>query len=89
VVPATPFAAPPIGVDTVEVNGVSEGVNAALGRCTSPFSFVGFPVLVVPVTDLGALPVGVQLVAKPGDDGLLLDLACVLEQAGIGAARTR
>ena len=51
-------------------------------RCTSPFSLVGFPSLVAPVTDVCELPVGVQIIAQPGRDHILL-------QSGIATRRSR
>ncbi|MFI0469728.1 amidase family protein [Saccharopolyspora sp. 5N102] len=44
--------------------------------CTFLISLVGFPAISIPATwtDSG-LPVGVQLVARPGEDELLLDVA--------------
>jgi amidase len=51
------------------------------GMFAFPFSFTGQPALVVPVlgTDDG-LPVGVQIVGRPGADELLLDLALQLQE---------
>jgi aspartyl-tRNA(Asn)/glutamyl-tRNA(Gln) amidotransferase subunit A len=90
IVPTVPVPAPRSDVELVELDGVSEPVNAALGRCTAPFSFVGCPALAVPLllSDDAGLPLSVQLVARPGQDALLLLLATVLEADGIAAART-
>ena len=87
VAPATPCTAPLLVDEVVRFDGYEEHVNAALGRCTTPFSFVGFPSLVAPITDTGDLPLGVQLIAKPGQDHLLLDIASELEVAGICQAK--
>jgi aspartyl-tRNA(Asn)/glutamyl-tRNA(Gln) amidotransferase subunit A len=57
--------------------------GAVLGRFTQPLSFIGLPSLSVPVYAEGALPIGVQLTAKPGDDGLLIAAAARLERLGI------
>ena len=32
---------------------------------TAPLSFIGLPVVVVPVRRTGAMPVGVQVIARP------------------------
>jgi amidase len=44
-------------------------------------SLVGFPVLTLPspVTD-GAIPFGVQLIARPGEEAMLLDFGASLER---------
>jgi Asp-tRNA(Asn)/Glu-tRNA(Gln) amidotransferase A subunit family amidase len=89
IAPATPCAAPAHDVQTIDIDGVSEGVNAALGRCTAPFSFLGFPAVSAPIAGVGHLPVGVQIIGKPGADDLLLDLACVLERRDIAMAKRR
>ncbi|MCL5425220.1 MAG: amidase [Gammaproteobacteria bacterium] len=51
--------------------------------CTFLVSLVGFPTLCLPVPrQPGQLPVGIQLVAKPGNEHLLLQVAMQLEAAG-------
>jgi Asp-tRNA(Asn)/Glu-tRNA(Gln) amidotransferase A subunit family amidase len=88
VAPATPCSAPERGAQQVEFDGIAEPTNAALGRYTSPFSLTGCAVVVVPVMDVGPLPVGVQLVAKPGDDALAIRAACAIEDALLGGPRS-
>lgn len=52
------------------------------------FNLVGFPALVLPFgTTDGGLPVGVQLVGRPWEEELLLDLAVWLEEARGPAAK--
>ena len=87
IAPATPCLPPNRADELVRFDDQEEGVNAALGRCTSPFSLVGFPSLVAPVTDVCELPVGVQIIAQPGRDHILLQVASQLEEAGICRAR--
>jgi Asp-tRNA(Asn)/Glu-tRNA(Gln) amidotransferase A subunit family amidase len=85
------MTAPRRDTEFVEFDGTQESVNAALGRCTSPFSLVGAPVVSVPFSELddNGLPIGVQLVGRPGLDALVLALARVLEDDGIAAAQVR
>jgi Asp-tRNA(Asn)/Glu-tRNA(Gln) amidotransferase A subunit family amidase len=45
------------------------------------FNLVGFPAMVIPIEVRGGIPAGVQLVARPFEEELLLDLAIRLEEA--------
>src|SRR5215468_8495354 len=58
--PATPCTAPAIGQHTFLLDGVELPVRANLGVYTQPISFIGLPVVAVPVP-LQPLPVGVQI----------------------------
>ncbi|MBM3487107.1 MAG: AtzE family amidohydrolase, partial [Alphaproteobacteria bacterium] len=86
IAPTTPFPAPHIGEETIAIDGQSVPVRGTLGRFTAPFSFLGVPSISVPLWDDGTLPLGVQLVAKPFDDGLVLRAAAALEAAGVPRA---
>lgn len=81
--PATPFAATPIGQAKIRLGGQEVSVRANLGMYTQPLSFVGLPVLTVPVCRPGELPLGVQLVAAPWQEALLFRVAEALEQQGV------
>jgi aspartyl-tRNA(Asn)/glutamyl-tRNA(Gln) amidotransferase subunit A len=81
--PTTPCVAPKLGQKTVEIAGKNVEVRPHLGRFTQPISFVGLPVLSVPMYHSGNLPLGVQIIASPYNEALLLRLAKVLEQEGI------
>ena len=85
--PATPFPATPIGQATTVMGGDSVSVRAVLGLYTQPISFIGLPVLAVPVVRPGRLPVGVQLIAPPWREDLLFRVAARLQAEGVvGAA---
>ena len=85
--PATPFPATPIGRATVAMGGQSVSVRAVMGLYAQPISFIGLPVLVVPIVRSGRLPVGVQLIAPPWREDVLFGLAARLEAEGVcGAA---
>ena len=84
--PATPCSAPLLGQQSFELNGVSLPVRANLGVFTQPISFVGLPVVAVPVCG-GGMPVGVQVIAAPWREDLALRVAYVLEREGVCAAR--
>ena len=81
--PATPCAATPIGAATVDIDGVATPIRPNLGSFAQPLSLVGLPVLTVPVIEDGRLPLGVQLVAAPGNEAALFAAAGAL--AGVGA----
>ncbi len=84
--PTTPFPAPGLGQDTIEVAGCEVAVLPALGRFTAPVSFIGLPALSVPVRRPGKLPLGVQIIARPWHEALILRAARVLEDKGtVGA----
>jgi amidase/aspartyl-tRNA(Asn)/glutamyl-tRNA(Gln) amidotransferase subunit A len=83
VAPATPMVAPHIGQDEIEIDGVRLPVRPHLGRYAQPISFVGLPVVAVPTRAPGALPIGVQLIGAPYQEGALLRAARFLEANGV------
>ena len=85
--PATPCTAPAIGEQTMSLNGVEVPLRPNLGIFTQPISFIGLPVVAVPVHSDGALPIGVQVIAAPWREDLALRLARVLEERGIARSR--
>jgi len=56
-------------------------VRANLGIYTQPISFIGLPVVAVPVP-LEPLPIGVQIIAAPWREDVALRIAHALEAAG-------
>ncbi|KIQ29180.1 amidase [Variovorax paradoxus] len=85
--PATPSAATPIGAETFEVNGHTLPVRPNMGLLTQPFSCIGLPVCAVPVWGAHAsLPIGVQVIAAPWREDLVLRVAAALEAAGVAHA---
>ncbi len=83
--PATPFTAPAIGQKTMELAGETVPVRAMLGVLTQPISFIGLPVVAVPVPRPG-LPIGVQVIAAPWAEETALRVARHLEAAGVVSA---
>jgi aspartyl-tRNA(Asn)/glutamyl-tRNA(Gln) amidotransferase subunit A len=83
--PATPCTAPLIGQQTFMLDGVELPVRANLGIYTQPISFIGLPVVAVPVP-LKPLPIGVQIIAAPWREDVALKVARALERAGVVAA---
>lgn len=84
--PTTPCPAPLIGQQTMILDGEEILVRPHLGLFTQPLSFIGLPVLSVPIQRPNALPLGVQLVAAPYNEALILRVAAVLEAKGVVAA---
>jgi len=84
--PATPCVAPLIGQKTMMMNGREIPVRPNLGTYTQPISFIGLPVVCVPVTGGGLLPRGVQIIAGPGRERQALAAAALLERDGVVAA---
>jgi 1-carboxybiuret hydrolase len=85
--PATPCPAPAIGQQTFVLGGNELNVRANLGIYTQPISFIGLPVVAVPVP-LKPLPIGIQIIAAPWREDIALRVAHALEQAGTVAAGT-
>ncbi len=83
--PATPCTAPLIGQKTFMHGDVELPVRANLGLYTQPISFIGLPVVAVPVP-LSPLPIAVQIIAAPWREDVALRLAHALERKGVVAA---
>lgn len=88
--PATPSRAPKLGQKTFVLDGEEMLVRPNLGLFTQPISFIGLPVVAVPVrVDVGDaldLPIGVQVIAPPWREDMALRVAAELERLGVAAA---
>lgn len=84
VAPTTPCVAPLIGQTLMEVDGVEVLLRPNLGLYTQPLSLIGLPVISVPVTQTGCLPIGIQLIAAPFQEAKLLRAAHHLQEQGFG-----
>lgn len=85
IAPSTPCVAPKLGQTTFTLDGIELPVRANIGIHTQPISFIGLPVVAVPVPLL-PLPIGVQIIAAPWREDIALRVAHVLEQIGVVAA---
>jgi aspartyl-tRNA(Asn)/glutamyl-tRNA(Gln) amidotransferase subunit A len=83
--PATPCIAPKIGQATFVLDGEELPVRPNIGIHTQPISFIGLPVVAVPVP-LDPMPVGVQVIAAPWREDIALRVAYALEKAGVVSA---
>ena len=82
--PATPFAAPRVGQPTIVLDDAEVPLRPNIGIYTQPISFIGLPVVSVPVP-LAPLPIGVQIIAAPWREDIALRIARTLEQAHVVA----
>jgi len=85
IAPATPCAAPLLGQKTFVLDGVEMLVRPNLGLFTQPISFIGLPVVAVPVP--GPLPIGVQIITPPWREDVALRIAHYLEVNGAAVAQ--
>jgi 1-carboxybiuret hydrolase len=83
--PATPCTAPLIGQQTFMFGDAEMPVRPNLGLYTQPISFIGLPVVAVPVP-MAPLPIAVQIIAAPWREDVALRIAHALETDGVAAA---
>ena len=85
IAPATPCIAPKLGQVNFVLDGVEMPVRANIGIHTQPISFVGLPVVAVPLP-LEPMPIGVQIIASPWREDIALRVAHALEKMGVVSA---
>jgi AtzE family amidohydrolase len=84
--PCTPVVAPLIGQKTMRLGDNEVPARPNIGIYTQPISFIGLPVVAVPVWTNAGLPIGVQVIAPPWQEARALRVAAHLERAGIVSA---
>jgi AtzE family amidohydrolase len=84
--PTTPCPAIKIGEPTIVIDGVELPSRPNIGVFTQPLSFVGLPVISVPVFADGKLPLGVQVIGAPFNEAAVLRVAAQLEAMGVARA---
>lgn len=84
--PTTPCPAPKIGQQTMVLDGEEMLVRPNIGIYTQPLSFIGLPIISVPVQRPGDLPLGVQVIAAPYHEASILRIAAYLEAKGVVSA---
>jgi aspartyl-tRNA(Asn)/glutamyl-tRNA(Gln) amidotransferase subunit A len=88
--PTTPITAPAIGQASVTVNGNSEDARLASTRLVRGINAIGNPAISLPCGEADGLPVGLQIIGRPFDDALVLQVAAVIEKKlGTNAADGR
>jgi AtzE family amidohydrolase len=81
--PTTPCPAIKIGQPTIVIDGKEMPSRPNLGVFTQPLSFVGLPIIAVPVFDDGKLPLGVQVIGAAYNEAAVLRVAAQLEALGV------
>jgi aspartyl-tRNA(Asn)/glutamyl-tRNA(Gln) amidotransferase subunit A len=81
--PAAPCVAPTIADPFIEIDGERRPARADLGIHTQPVTLTGFPSLTVPLRGPNGLPLGIQLIGRPGSEPTLFAYAAMLETAGL------
>jgi aspartyl-tRNA(Asn)/glutamyl-tRNA(Gln) amidotransferase subunit A len=83
--PATLFTAPPIGHNTVLVNGVEEDVRLMTTATVRAINLLGYPALSMPCgVDGRPMPIGLQIIGRPFEEPCVLRVAAALEDGGVG-----
>jgi aspartyl-tRNA(Asn)/glutamyl-tRNA(Gln) amidotransferase subunit A len=67
------------------LDGTELPVRANIGIHTQPISFIGLPVVAVPVP-LEPMPIGVQIIAAPWREDTALRVAYALQHMGVAVA---
>jgi 1-carboxybiuret hydrolase len=81
--PTIPCIAPPLRVEKMIIDGQELLIRPNLGRFTQPFSFIGLPALSLPIKRPSQLPLGIQIIAAPNREDLILRVARVVEEMSI------
>jgi aspartyl-tRNA(Asn)/glutamyl-tRNA(Gln) amidotransferase subunit A len=78
--PTTPITAPQIGQTEITLDGVAHDTRMLTTRFVRGFNVLGFPALSIPCrASPEGLPIGLQIVARPFEENLLLMLGEALE----------
>jgi aspartyl-tRNA(Asn)/glutamyl-tRNA(Gln) amidotransferase subunit A len=80
--PTTPMAAPRIGEKTVSLGEFIDDVRLATTRFVRGINVLGLPAISMPCgADRRGLPLGLQIIGRPFDEALILEVAGALEDA--------
>ncbi|MBZ7924840.1 amidase [Ensifer adhaerens] len=88
VLPTTPCVAPLRGQESVQIGSWSGTVREALMTYAAPFNMAGFPAISIPLAvPPGALPCGLQIVGRRGQDAALLRLAADISSVMVAVGK--
>jgi aspartyl-tRNA(Asn)/glutamyl-tRNA(Gln) amidotransferase subunit A len=77
--PSTPTTAPRIGQTDITLDGVTYNTRILTTRFARGFNALGFPALSIPCgSSPDGLPIGLQMIARPFEENLLLALGDAL-----------
>ena len=68
------------------LDGKDVPLRPNIGVYTQPISFIGLPVVAVPVPTAAGLPIGVQIITAPWREDVALRIARALEAGGVARA---
>ena len=78
--PSLSIPAPPLGAQSVEIDGRPEPVRSAMLRLTQLFNLSGHPAIAIPAgTSPDGLPLGIQLVGRRHETDQLMAVAAAVE----------
>ncbi len=78
--PSTPITAPRIGQNEIALDGVQHNTRFLTTRFARGINVLGFPALSIPCGESPeGLPIGLQMIARPFEEDLLLMLGAALE----------
>jgi aspartyl-tRNA(Asn)/glutamyl-tRNA(Gln) amidotransferase subunit A len=78
--PTVPVLAPPLGIRDADIGGGWTSPRDALLAHNTLWGVLGLPAISVPIPNPDGLPVGAQLVGRPGADAELLAVAGTIER---------
>ena len=82
VAPTLPVPAPPIGAESVRIDGEEIGTRPAIVGHSRPANFTGLPAISIPCGfTRDGLPVGLQLIGRAFDEATLLRIAYSYERS--------
>jgi len=85
IAPAAPCAAPRLDQTTLMLGGRDVPLRPNIGIYTQPISFIGLPVVTVPVEGPEGLPIGIQIIAPAWREDLALRVAAQMERDGVAS----
>ena len=89
IIPGTPTAAPKIGQNQIEIDGVADDVRLVTTRLMRGINALGWPALSLPSGFAhNGLPIGVQILAKANAEKTILEIGAALEDATPELRRT-